>query len=151
MKWWFLFEDLGENKLYREHNRCDDMFKTPVIITLHHLTPKANYKPSYDILKFDFFLLLRCSSIGRPGAPCLTLELGFSTVDYWSKHAQRCHAPCGCKREVRGQSQVYNIDLINIINLKSSLCGPPACSQDFVFSIMQPLLVCHSCMCTVHV
>ena len=84
-------------------------------------SPNSKIQPSYDILKFDFFLLLRCSSIGRPGAPCLTLELGFSTVDYWSKHAQRCHAPCGCKREVRGQSQVYNIDLINIINLKSSL------------------------------
>ena len=32
-KWWFMFEGLGENKLYREHNRRDDMFKTPRIIT----------------------------------------------------------------------------------------------------------------------
>ena len=97
-------------------------------------SPNSKIQPSYDILKFRFFLLLRCSSIGRPGAPCLTLELGFSTVDYWSKHAQRCHAPCGCKREVRGQSQVYNIDLINIINLKSSACCVRPVSQDREFN-----------------
>ena len=28
-----LFEGLGENKVYREHNRRDDMFKTPGIIS----------------------------------------------------------------------------------------------------------------------